>query len=150
MSLRNSRCNDKEVNSISLRYLIQFASYILMLAYRHSSPMYPTHNLHITHTHQHSNLHNQWQFRINYNGLRFDYLINLVMKCGSINQRASDLIRLAYAMVYKSTQILSFCLSPILQTLAHGELLGGKLWLCTCMPNWPASNTRGLCHSSAC
>jgi len=103
------------------------SSYILMLTYGHSPPVYPTHNLHISYTHQHSNLHNQGKFRINYKGLRFDYLINLVMKCGSINQRANDLIRPAYAMVYKSTQILSFGLSPILQTLAHGELLGEEV-----------------------
>jgi len=121
-----------------------------MSTYRHSPPMHPTHNHHIPYTHQHSNPHNQWQFRINYSGLQFDYLINLVMKCSSINQRGNDLIRLAYAVVYKSTQILSFCLSPILQTLAYGELLGEEVWLCTFKPNWPASHIRGLCHSWEC
>jgi hypothetical protein len=141
--------NFQPINSFFLSYLIPFASYIFTLTYRHSPPLYPTHNLHITY-HQHSNPHNQWQFRINYSGLRFDYLIKLVMKFSSINQRANDLIRLAYAVMYKSNQILSFCLSPILQTLVYGELLGEKEWLCTCKSNWSASHTRGLCHSSEC
>jgi hypothetical protein len=120
------------------------------LSYRHSPPVYPTHNLYITYTHQDSNLHNQWQFRINYSGLRFDYLINLVMKCGSINQLCNDSIQLAYAVVYKFTRILSFCLSPILQILVYGELLAEEVWLCTCKSNWPASHIGGLCHSSTC
>ena len=140
--------NFQPVNSFFLSYLIPFASYIFMLTYRHSPPVYQIHSRHITYTHQHSNPHNQWQFRINYSALRFDYLINLVMKYGSIKQQANDLIRLAYVVVYKSTQILSFCLSPILQTLEYGDRLGEKVWLCICKPNWPATHTRGLCHSS--